>query len=71
MSDGGTEYAAETKSPMRAFDVHHEVVPPAAKQRMGLAEHHGAILKLLVMKTIEATTGGSNGGPVLTIDKPE
>ena len=56
MSDAGTEYAAETESLLRAYDVHHEMVPPSAKWRMGLAERHGAVLKLLVMKTIQTTT---------------
>ena len=52
MSDAGTEYAADTEALMRAYDVFHEMVPHSAKWRMGLAERHGAILKLLVMKTI-------------------
>eukprot|EP00439_Symbiodinium_sp_Y106_P055925 s5410_g7.t2 len=56
MSDGGNEFAAETESLLRAYDVFHEVVPPAAKWRMGLAERHGAVLKLLIMKTVHATT---------------
>ncbi|CAE7373456.1 RE1 [Symbiodinium sp. CCMP2592] len=56
MSDGGSEFAAETEGLLRAYDVFHELVPPAAKWRMGLAERHGAILKLLIMKTIQATT---------------
>ncbi|CAE7756515.1 RE2 [Symbiodinium sp. CCMP2456] len=56
MSDGGSEFAAETESLMRAYDVFHEVVPPTAKWRMGLAERHGAVLKLLTMKTIQAVT---------------
>ncbi|CAE7341218.1 RE2, partial [Symbiodinium sp. KB8] len=56
MSDAGSEYAAATESLLRAYDVYHEVVPPGTKWRMGLAERHGAVLKLLVMKTIHATT---------------
>ena len=56
MSDAGTEYAAETEELLRSYDVHHEMVPPSAKWRMGLAERHGAVLKLLVMKTVHATT---------------
>ncbi|CAE7261787.1 RE1 [Symbiodinium necroappetens] len=56
MSDAGSEYAADTESLLRAFDVTHEVVPPLAKWRMGLAERHGAVLKLLAMKTIKAVT---------------
>ncbi|CAE7682647.1 RE2 [Symbiodinium necroappetens] len=56
MSDAGTEYAADTEALMRAYDVFHEMVPPSAKWRMGLAERHGAILKLLVMKTMYAVT---------------
>ena len=56
MSDAGTEYAAETESLLRAFDVYHEMVPPATKWRMGLAERHGAVLKLLVMKTVYSTS---------------
>ena len=56
LSDAGTEYAADTESLLRAFDVCHEMVPPATKWRMGLGERHGAVLKLLVMKTIYATS---------------
>ena len=40
----------------KARPVYHEVVPPAAKWRMGLAERHGAVLKLLIMKTMVAAT---------------
>ena len=54
MSDGGSEFAADTEALMRAYDVFHEMVPPSAKWRMGLAERHGAVLKLLAMKTIHA-----------------
>ena len=56
MTDAGSEFAAQTESLLRAFDIQHEIVPPTAKWRMGLAERHGAILKLLVMKTVETTT---------------
>ena len=56
MTDAGNEFAAHTEALLRAFDVHHEVVPPSAKWRMGLAERHGAVLKLLAMKTIKAVT---------------
>ena len=56
MTDAGTEYAGDVESLMRAFNVHHEVVPPGAKWRMGLAERHGAVLKLLAMKTIKEVT---------------
>ncbi|CAE7425559.1 psaC, partial [Symbiodinium necroappetens] len=56
MSDGGNEFAAETEGLLRAYDIFHEIVPPAAKWRMGLAERHGAVLKLLIMKTVQATT---------------
>ena len=40
----------------RAYNIFHDIVPPTAKWRMGLAERHGAILKLLVMKTIVEVT---------------
>eukprot|EP00439_Symbiodinium_sp_Y106_P022212 s3337_g2.t1 len=56
MTDAGTEFAAQTEELLRAFDIQHEIVPPTAKWRMGLAERHGAVLKLLVMKTILSTT---------------
>ncbi|CAE7879281.1 unnamed protein product [Symbiodinium sp. KB8] len=56
MTDAGAEFAKETESLLRAFDIQHDIVPPTAKWRMGLAERHGAVLKLLVMKTIKSTT---------------
>ncbi|CAE7326527.1 psaC [Symbiodinium sp. CCMP2456] len=56
MTDAGNEFAAHTEALLRAFDVHHEMVPPSAKWRMGLAERRGAVLKLLAMKTIKAVT---------------
>ena len=56
MSDGGSEFSADTERVLKAFDVHHEVVPPSAKWRMGLVERHGAVLKLLTMKIMVATT---------------
>ena len=37
---------------MRTFGVFHDVVPPTAKWRMSLAERHGAILKVLMMKIV-------------------
>ncbi|CAE7216981.1 psaC [Symbiodinium sp. CCMP2592] len=56
MTDAGSEFAAHTEALLRAFDVQHEMVPPTVKWRMGLAERHGAVLKLLVMKTVKTTT---------------
>ena len=40
----------------RPWHDRHDIVPPTAKWRMGLAERHGAVLKLLVMKTIVEVT---------------
>ena len=40
----------------RSYNIFHDIVPPTAKWRMGLAERHGAVLKLLVMKTIVEVT---------------
>ncbi|CAL1140460.1 unnamed protein product [Cladocopium goreaui] len=38
------------------FAVFHDVVPPSAHWRMALAERHGAVLKVLLMKVIKETT---------------
>ena len=53
MSDGGREFEGVLEMVLRAFQVYHDVVPPTAHWRMALAERHGAVLKLMVMKVIK------------------
>ena len=56
MTDAGNEYSSEVETMARSYNIFHDIVPPTAKWRMGLAERHGAVLKLLVMKTIVEVT---------------
>ena len=56
MTDAGNEYASEVETMARSYNIFHDIVPPTAKWRMGLAERHGAVLKLLIMKTIVEVT---------------
>ena len=38
---------------LRTFQVYHDIVPPTAHWRMALAERHGAVLKLMIMKVVK------------------
>ena len=53
MTDGGSEFSGTLESVLRTFQVYHDVVPPTAHWRMALAERHGAVLKLMLMKIIK------------------
>ena len=54
MTEQGTEFRGILE-PLLTFAVFHEVVPPTAHWRMSLAERHGAVLKVLLMKVIKET----------------
>lgn len=41
---------------LRSFQVYHDIVPPTAHWRMALAERHGAVLKLMLMKIVKEKT---------------
>ena len=51
-TDGGKEYEEVVPQLGRLLDFRHEVVPPGAKWRQGQVERHGAIVKLMMMRTI-------------------
>ena len=52
MSDQGSEFMGQLEPVLKTFAVMHEVVPPTAHWRMALAERHGSVLKLMMMKII-------------------
>ena len=54
VTDGGPEFCGEIETVASLFGMVHEVVPEGAKWRMGLAERHGAIIKLMMMRMVTA-----------------
>ena len=56
MTDQGPEFQGAVEGILRTFSVYPDMVPPSASWRMGLAERHGAVLKLMVMKIIKEKT---------------
>ena len=54
VTDGGTEFSGAVQSLNELMGVIHEVVPEGAKWRLGHAERHGAILKLMIMKMVKS-----------------
>ena len=52
MSDQGSEFMGQLEPVLKTFAVMHEIVPPTAHWRMALAERHGSILKLMMMKIV-------------------
>ena len=53
-TDGGKEFAEGVVQLTRVLDFKHDVVPPGAKWRQGQVERHGGILKLMMMRVIDA-----------------
>ena len=51
-TDAGKEYEDVVNQLGRLLDFRHEMVPPGAKWRQGQVERHGAIVKLMMMRTI-------------------
>ena len=56
MTDQGPEFRGVLEQLLRRFAVYHDMVPPSAHWRMALAERHGAVLKVLLMKVIKELT---------------
>ena len=50
----GPEFGEKIETVAALFGMVHEVVPKGAKWRMGLAERHGAIVKLMMMRMVAA-----------------
>ena len=53
ITDGGTEFLGSITRLNDIFAVQHEVVPDQAKWRLGHAERHGSIIKVMLMKMIQ------------------
>lgn len=53
ITDGGTEFQGSIIRLNDLFAVQHEVVPDQAKWRLGHAERHGAVVKVMLMKAIQ------------------
>eukprot|EP00435_Cladocopium_sp_Y103_P025154 s849_g6.t1 len=52
ITDGGTEFQGAVNRLNDLFGVQHDLIPDQAKWRLGHAERHGAILKIMMMKVI-------------------
>ena len=52
ITDGGTEFQGSLGRLNDLFAVQHEVVPDQAKWRLGHAERHGAVVKVMMMKVV-------------------
>ena len=52
ITDGGTEFQGALARMNELFAVQHEVVPDQAKWRLGHAERHGSIMKIMLMKVV-------------------
>ena len=50
MTDQGSEFKGTLEPLLQTFAIFHEMVPPTAHWRMSLAERHGAVLKVILMK---------------------
>ena len=53
-TDAGTEFCGTVATLNEVMGVLHEIVPEGAKWRLGRAERHGAILKLMMMKMVKS-----------------
>ena len=52
MSDQGSGFHGVLGDFLQTFAVFHDMTPPTAHWRMALAERHGAVLKLMIMKVV-------------------
>ena len=52
LTDGGREFCGVLETLNDIFGVVHEIIPDGAKWRLGQAERHGAILKIMIMKMV-------------------
>ncbi|CAE7238450.1 TY4B-J, partial [Symbiodinium sp. CCMP2456] len=53
VTDGGPEFQGSVSVMLELMGIVQEVVPEGAKWRLGQAERHGAVLKLMVMKMVK------------------
>lgn len=52
VTDAGTEFQGALARLNELFAVQHDVIPDQAKWRLGHAERHGAIMKVMMMKVV-------------------
>ena len=50
--DGGPEFRGQFGSLCQLYDIHLDILPPGAKWKNGLAERHGGLLKLMMLKVV-------------------
>ena len=50
--DGGPEFKGQLEALCRLYAIHLEVLPVGSKWKAGLAERHGAVLKLMILRMI-------------------
>eukprot|EP00438_Fugacium_kawagutii_P006229 Skav208378 [mRNA] locus=scaffold3508:51885:54965:+ [translate_table: standard] len=50
--DGGPEFKGRLEALCRLYAIHLEVLPVGSKWKAGLAERHGAVLKLMILRMI-------------------
>ncbi|OLQ08941.1 Transposon Ty4-H Gag-Pol polyprotein [Symbiodinium microadriaticum] len=53
-TDGGTEFQGAVSVLNELFGVPHQVIPEGAKYQLGQVERHGGVLKIMMMKMIDA-----------------
>ena len=56
LTDGGREFLGVMETTNEIFGVQHEILPDGAKWRLGHAERHGAVLKIMIMKMVKSHT---------------
>ena len=56
--DGGSEFRGAFETMCRVYDIRLAIIPTAAKFKAGLSERHGAILKLMVLRSRMSTNHG-------------
>ena len=53
-TDGGTEFQGAVTVLNELFGVPHQVIPEGAKYQLGQVERHGGVLKIMLMKMVDA-----------------
>ena len=65
--DGGSEFRGAFETMCRVFDIRLTIIPTAAKFKAGLSERHGAILKLMVLRSIHELSVSKESELKLTV----
>ena len=65
--DGGSEFRGAFETMCRVFDIRLTILPTAAKFKAGLSERHGAILKLMVLRSVHELSVSKESELKLTV----